>query len=267
MQVLLKMWMAIQEDNEENWIHRFEDAFCVKIFKSEEELEGWNVIRKETRDLFVYKSQTPLHEYMAAQGDSIRTLWNAYNTGDGVDGNGGDVMNMCSAIDSMFGDDRSGAIYSVIHSRALEGEPGLILLGNVSRKSGCDPTAALDMKPDYIKSILRPLGMLKYPIVFITDGQNEKVLSRLVADPDIGPLIRLVPQEASWVGGDITLAIMSNVFIGNPASTFSGFIAKSRLSMGFGHNYLFRAKNDKGGWATVCGDDCIFDRSIMASMY
>ncbi|KAL7468576.1 hypothetical protein ACHAXS_008810, partial [Conticribra weissflogii] len=270
MRVLLKMWMAIQENNEEQWIDRFERAFCVKILKDEEELKSLGyeeVIRMETRDLFVYKTQTSLNEYLGFQGDNLRTLWNEYNTGEGRDGVGKDVNDMCSGIDAIFGNDRETAIYSVIHSRSLEGEPGFKLLSKVSRKSGCDPVGALEMTPGYVKSILRPLGMLNYPIVFITDGQNSEVLDRLLNDPDIGPQLKLVPNEASWVGGDITLAIMSNVFIGNPASTFSGFIAKSRLAMGFGHNYLFRAKNDQGGWMTICGDDCIFDRSIMASMY
>jgi len=53
---------------------------------------------------------------------------------------------------------------------------------------------------------------------------------------------------------------------GNPASTFSGFIAKSRLALGFGHSYLFRAKDENGAWRTVCGDHCIFDKSILSVM-
>ena len=69
--------------------------------------------------------------------------------------------------------------------------------------------------------------------------------------------------EGCWLGGDITLAVMSNVFIGNPASTFSTFIAKSRLALGFGHNELYRAKDPDGKWRTVCGDHCIFDTGIM----
>ncbi|KAL7542918.1 hypothetical protein ACHAXR_012360, partial [Thalassiosira sp. AJA248-18] len=173
---------------------------------------------------------------------------------------------MCSGIKSVFGEDRASAIYSVIHSRRLEGKPGLRLLGNLSSLSGCDPVAALEMRPDYIKSILEPLGMLKFPIVIITDGQDLRVLQRLMDDPELGPLIRLVPREARWIGGDVTLATMSNVFIGNPASSFSGFITKARLSLGFGHSYLFRAKDKNGEWRTVCGDHCVFDKSIYGVM-
>ena len=92
------------------------------------------------------------------------------------------------------------------------------------------------------------------------------MLKRLLDDADIGPLLRVVPDEATWIGGDLTVAIMSNVFVGNPASTFTGFIAKARLALGFGHNYLFRAKDENGEWRTVCGDHCIFDESILGHM-
>ena len=75
--------------------------------------------------------------------------------------------------------------------------------------------------PNYVKSILEPLDMLKHPIVLITDNQNQAVTQRLMDDPDIGKVLRFVPEPT--VGGDITLAIMADVFIGNPASTLSSF--------------------------------------------
>lgn len=241
MHLLLKMFMAIETPD---WISEFERTFCVKIFEDETQLEGWDIIHKETKDLFHIISEIPLGEYIESQEHSLRTLFRNYNTGgEGRDRNNQPVNDMCSGIKSIFGEDQT-AIYSVIHSRALEGVPGFRLLANVARKSGCDKVAALEMRPDYIKSILEPLGMMNYPIVFITDGQNSAVLERLMADPDIAPLIQSVPEEASWVGGDLTLAVMSSVFIGNPASSFSGFIAKARLALGLGHNYLFRAKDE-----------------------
>ena len=39
-----------------------------------------------------------------------------------------------------------------------------------------------------------------------------------------------------------------------------------RLALGFGHNYLFRARDEEGRWRTVCGDHCIFDKTIMGVM-
>lgn len=269
MKVLTKMWMAVDSDD---WATQFEKTFCVKIFDAnhlESELEGFNeVIHQDTIELFYYSSDKPLGEYMASQEYSIRTLFRNYNTGSGRDRLGGQVKDMCSGIKALFPEEleRNSALYSVIHSRSMEGEPGFAWLKNVSRKSGCDPVAALEMRPEYVKSILEPLGMMHNPIVFISDGQNASVLKRLLDDADIGPLIRVVPDEATWIGGDLTVAIMSNVFVGNPASTFTGFIAKARLALGFGHNYLFRAKDENGEWRTVCGDHCIFDESILGHM-
>jgi hypothetical protein len=51
-------------------------------------------------------------------------------------------------------------------------------------------------------------------------------------DEEIGHIVYVVPPEDSWYGGDMALAIMSNVFIGNPASTSSAFIAKARFHSG-----------------------------------
>ena len=91
----------------------------------------------------------------------------------------------------------------------------------------------------------------------ITDGQDLLAVQRLLHDPDID--LHLVPQNATWVGGDITLAIMSSVFIGNPTSTFSTFCVKSRLALGLGNIYLFRSMNEDGEWYTVCGDMCVYE--------
>lgn len=87
-----------------------------------------------------------------------------------------------------------------------------------------------------------------------------------MADKDIGPNIILVPEKASWVGADITTAVMADVFIGNPASSFSGFIAKSRLALGYKTTYLFRRKNPDGTWVDVCDERCIFDSQAMNAM-
>jgi len=167
---------------------------------------------------------------------------------------------------ALFGSKRKHAIYSVIHARSLEGEPGKKIMASVARRSGCDPEAALYMKPGYIKSILKPLGMLRYPIVVISDGQDPLVVQRLKDDKEIGKMVYVTPPEASWYGADMTTATMANVFIGNPASTFSSFIAKSRLALGFGHNYLYRAKNEEGEWITVCGASCLFDSDVAGPM-
>ena len=123
------------------------------------------------------------------------------------------------------------------------------------------------MEPEYVRAILEPLGMLGSPILFITDNQRPEILERLLEDPDIGPNIQLIPPDASWIGGDITAALMADVFIGNPASTFSGFIAKSRVALGYHDTtYMFRKKDDDGKWVDACSKICIYDRKIMHAM-
>ena len=272
------MWMSRDVgESVTDWEARFEKAFCVKIFHHLDEWEGYNIVGKEwgsiddshtfTRELFMYTSEAPLHDYVGHQAQHLQALFRYANTGQGLNLLGQPVQDMCSGLKAVFGTNtKSSVIYTAIHQRHLEGAPGKRLLWKVAQKSGCDSTAALNMEPEYVKSILRPIGMLHHHIVLIADGEDPAVIERLKADPEIGKKLRVVPPEASWVGGDITLAIMANVFIGNPASSFSGFIAKSRVALGLGHNYLFRAKSVDGKWYTSCGGTCIFDHNIMGVM-
>ena len=51
---------------------------------------------------------------------------------------------------------------------------------------------------------------------------------------------------------------MSNVFLGNPASTFSSFIGQSRKALGFNDTYTYMAKNENGEWVRICDDMCMF---------
>lgn len=260
--VILEMWMSKQDDD---WEEHFEEAFCVKIFHSENEVKGYNVIRVPTKELYLYRSSSPFEHYIGHQAQHLQTLFRHYNNGEGRMISGIPVRDMCSGLNAVFGKYYKDTIYSVIHQRALEGG-GAHALYRMSKKTGCSPTGALNMEPDYIKSILAPLGMLHYPIVLIRDGEDPSVLERLQADPDISKMLRVIGNKSSWTGGDITLAVMSNVFIGNPASSFSAIIAKSRLALGFGHNYLYRAKDQSGKWSTVCGDTCIYDSQIIGAI-
>ena len=265
--VITTMWMAIQNNDMEGWRQHMENTFCIKMLSRDELSIYTNIIHMETRDLFMYKTRQSLPDYVEFQTYHIRNLFRNYNTGVGVNIRNHNVNDMCTGINALFGPDkRSSQKYSVIHSQNLEGYAGHELLGRVAKNSGCDPEAALNMEPEYIKAILEPIGMLNHPIVFLTDHQRPEILKRLRADKDIGPMIHLVPYEASWVGGDITLGIMADAFIGNPASTFSGFIAKSRLALGFEGNYLFRAKNENGEWEEVCEKRCVFWKRMLWNM-
>lgn len=102
----------------------------------------------------------------------------------------------------------------------------------------------LTMSPDYITSILLPLGMLVYPIILVTDGKSPDVERELFNDPMIGPKLIVLSENVSLDGADIALALLSDVYIGNPASGTSGFIARSRMALGYSaeSTQLFRRK-------------------------
>ena len=276
MALITKFWMAFPTDNLHNegfltdgiieWKDHIEQAFCIKVFLSDDEIIGYdNIIELTARELFMFRYKADVKEYVQFQLHNIRMLFRSYNIGIGKDVKNRNVGDLCSVINGVFGGERQSAKYSVIHSRSLEGAPGLRLLGILSGTSGCDPVAALNMEPEYIKAILSPLDLLQNPILFISDNQRPDILDKLLADAEIGRQIRVVPPELSWVGGDLAAAIMATAFIGNPASTFSGFIAKSRIALGFDQNFLFRVKKD-GKWVDSCEDRCIFYKWVMRSM-
>jgi hypothetical protein len=312
-QLLTMMWMempttTVDAENENDgssglvWKQFVEETLCIRIITTNEELTQYKEIIEmtNTKDLFRLLPQldtdvdasssiasaipttTTLEEYIEYQCYILRSLYRYYNKGVGYQArrNGRIVptLNMCSVIDTLFGDNDGGTAatattidnntnqsnnihYSVIHSRSEVGNT----LKAVSRRSGTDPTASMTMEPEYIKSILRPLNMLTSPIVYIGDKKaNPDIVNRLLHDVDIGPYIIVVPSNNSWVGGDITLGTMATVFIGNPGSTFSIFIAKSRLALGFSHTYLFRKYEENSGeWVNSCDVWCVFDKKIV----
>ena len=147
--------------------------------------------------------------------------------------------------------------YSIIHSRSFEGKR---FLEEAHRHYGVDARASIDYPPDLIASILTPLGMTNNStVLMITDGQNTRVIDRLSADPAIGPYFRAVPQEVSTVAGDIMLGMLSDVFIGNPASSFSQYIAMARYALGLGRSFLYVRRDALSGkWETFCDDESCF---------
>ncbi|KAL7528917.1 hypothetical protein ACHAWF_003942 [Thalassiosira exigua] len=271
MNLLTSMWM-VKGGEVADWIADMEGALCLKVFESKDSIKGWNIVPEHrptlAMRLFFYLTPSKEEDYAASQQEVLRTLFRRHNDGEGTDHLRKAANDMCSGIDAVFGKDgRGSAVYTAIHLRHLEGQPGIQSLARQSKLTGCDPKAALEMKPSYVKSILEPLEMLRHPVVIIHDGQNMKAVERLMADEDIGPMVRVVPPESCWFGGDITLAIMSDVFIGNPASSMTQFIGRTRVALGLGGNFIYRAKDDKGEWETVCGDKCLFQKEVEEPFY
>lgn len=271
MNLLLQFFLADTSGRYDDvWQSHVERTLCLKVVRRPEELTGYRIALRDAYELFRYPSVSYPDALMASQLSVLRALYENYNAGESRDQLGKPVGNMCSSIEGVFGgagEDSGGgspedalrsANYTAIHLRWLEGDPGVHILSNIAEHTGCDPKGALEMEPAYVKSILAPIGMMDRPIVVITDGEQRGALDRLSADPEIGPMLRLVPDDSRWLGGDMTLAALANVFIGNPASTVSAFIARSRMALGADHTYMYRAKTEDGEWFTACGNECLF---------
>ena len=100
------------------------------------------------------------------------------------------------------------------------------------------------MGPAYVKSILKPLGMMEYPIILITDREGTGSERGLLNDPTIGPKMMVLSEREKLDGADVALAVLSDVFIGNPASVSSGFLARARMALGYSgmSTAMFRRK-------------------------
>ena len=201
-----------------NWIAQMEKSLCLKVLTKAPKLFKWT---SSPKMLFYYQSTASKESQEASQLQIMRTLFRHHNAGMGH--NDTAAKNMCVGIDALFmnvgmgeqaragkeKDYRHSALYSAIYLANSKGKGETMLSQNV-KKRGCDPRAAREMTPDYVKSILGPLGMLAHPIVVVVDRHkgSAAALRRLVSDQDLGRVIRVLPEEARWSGGDMTLAVM-----------------------------------------------------------
>lgn len=134
--------------------------------------------------------------------------------------------------------------WGAVHARYLDGNAEW-RLEKIAKTTGLTiEGGAKSMGPAYVKSILKPLGMLEYPIILITDSQLASVERGLLNDPVLGPKLMVLSNKVTLDGADIALAVLSDVYIGNPASVTSGFIARSRMALGYSGpaTELFRRK-------------------------
>eukprot|EP00584_Thalassiosira_punctigera_P005975 CAMPEP_0172544276 /NCGR_PEP_ID=MMETSP1067-20121228/14464_1 /TAXON_ID=265564 ORGANISM="Thalassiosira punctigera, Strain Tpunct2005C2" /NCGR_SAMPLE_ID=MMETSP1067 /ASSEMBLY_ACC=CAM_ASM_000444 /LENGTH=601 /DNA_ID=CAMNT_0013330805 /DNA_START=111 /DNA_END=1916 /DNA_ORIENTATION=+ len=184
------------------------------------------------------------------------------------------MLGMCHSLRAIFGSDGQGAReeqlrllgfnrtiteeYTAIHSRSFEGA-GIAMMEKSEQELGVSAAAYTDLPPQMVKDLLAPLEMNKNSILLITDGENTRPIENLSSDPIIGPRFEVVPPEISTMISDGMLAILSTVFIGNPYSTYSQFIAQVRYALGIGPSYLFiKMDNDTKKWTAFCDDEYCF---------
>jgi hypothetical protein len=134
-------------------------------------------------------------------------------------------------------------LYKSVHSQFLDSD-SLWRIERIAKTAGLTiEGGAVSMGPAYVKSILKPLGMLEYPIVLITDG-HVGAERGLLNDPTIGPKLMVLSGRDKMDGADVALAVLSDVFIGNPASVTSASLARARMALGYSEKstQLFRRK-------------------------
>lgn len=145
--------------------------------------------------------------------------------------------------------------FTVVHSRNLEGT-GVKALRAAHEAYGVDPRVNIDYPSQFLKDVLGPLGLANESIVMITDGQNRNVTDRLLDDSTIDFHV----SEGTAIS-DLMLGVLSTVFIGNPVSTFTTYIAAARYALGLGPTYLHaRYDEERRVWTTFCDDEECFYR-------
>lgn len=97
----------------------------------------------------------------------------------------------------------------------------------IIRASGHDMTAAFEMRPEYIRSLLGSLQMLDHPIYMERRLHgaypNQEEVQRLMGDPSLS----LMTEEVIGANG-LFMAVVANVYIGDPSSLWSLMVAKIR---------------------------------------
>jgi len=241
----------------------------ILVIRNQTQLEGYSeVISQNSQQLYFYRTSNQgmdtWKETMHVHIAFLRRLFLRYNRGYGYVHNGLRAQDVCATIDMFFHERTSEAKYTVIHSRYLDGNAEWRLAKMAKTVGLTVEGGALYMGPAYIKAILKPLGMLEYPIILLTDGQLPGVERGLFNDPIIGPNMMVLSNKVFLDGADVALAVLSDVFIGNPASVTSGFIARTRHALGYSEKstQLFRRKRIHQ-WYSVCNEECVFNPWIL----
>lgn len=250
-----------------------QEKFGITIYESIAEDSRSNIKTIGTGDLYHFISKDPrfsMVDVIEHRHYAIQQLYQITAAYIKLHPNSDGEKSMCSSLHAFFGEegeDKSTILnrlaelgmrditnkYTVIHARTLEGF-GPAFMRKAHEVWGVDPLIGKEYPPDLVSTILTPLGMHNSSILMITDGKNRRVMDILKNDPAIGPYFQVVPPKVSTVTGDMLLAIFAEVFIGNPCSTFSQYIAQVRYALGIGNSYIF-AKRDGPNWETFCSSD------------
>ena len=249
-----------------------EEKFGILFYESIAEEQRLNIQTITTKELYHFISKDErfvLDDIMQHRQYLIQQLYRITADDMKLHPDSAGATAMCSSLHAFFGKDGSNPNnnmikqlgmkevtpeYTVIHARTLEAQTFEKGLAQAHVAFGVDPRVGLEYPADLLSTILKPLGMQNSSILMITDGKNPSVAEQLSSNPVIGPYFQVVASEISTVTGDMMLAILSEIFIGNPCSTFSQYIAQVRYALGIGNSYIF-SRRDGDKWETFCSSD------------
>lgn len=136
--------------------------------------------------------------------------------------------------------------YTVVH---LSDEKTNSLLSTLNESTGLDHSDATEMSPEYVKSFLSPLKMLKSDIYPIATGEYDTMdtsvsqrVQALINDYVLGDLIKL-PKQNRHLGSVLYFAVMADVYIGNPVDHNSMWIARMRCALGMASKTFILTKS------------------------
>ncbi|KAL7522359.1 hypothetical protein ACHAWX_007044 [Stephanocyclus meneghinianus] len=238
----------------------------IKIITDEKQLQSYAVVESgSSRDLLNYHPPSLLEDWRQIMKHHVfilQRLFRHYNDGNGYSINRSEssemslTEQMCSELHSLFGDKMSQTLYTVIHTKDAD-----LGAGDVA------PMGSL-ITSEYLHSVLKELGMTKYPVVLLSDEStaSQLVEEELNMDPTIASNLKVIYSHADLSGPEAMVAILSSVYIGNPGSATSGFIARSRYALGFeGGTFMFN-RDTLAKWKNECKDDCVFHPWVMQKL-
>lgn len=241
---VLRLLFGGESNSTKTWEKGIERQIGIRITSSRH-----RGVRKSGDEMYYYHTQESLDALSRKRNSLWRYLWSNPTSPTGKVYK--KERDMCKSIKSIS----PSKNYVVIHSRWMKNDGCLRRLGSLAQRIKNNTNVRIDRKepcklsPSYIEKILRKSNSLQYPIYFISDGMNLNVLEKLEKHHIYGPNVHQINQ--SFVGADMTLGVLSTVFIGTPISTVSGNIARSRLALGRNPNtnFLFPLKNNVSEFA------------------
>jgi hypothetical protein len=142
------------------------------------------------------------------------------------------------------------------------------MVDELNEVTGKDNAAAAEMSPEYVKSIMKQMDMLQqniYPISNGAEASDEEAtgrMKRLLSDPDLKELLKF-PTEGRNMGSVVYMAVLADVYLGNPADDNSMWIARMRYALGMTKStFLLTEKKVVNGvetWLSYMNDEDYLD--------